>query len=198
MTNSELSMQFAAQLKTGKPFIYSVRDTANPNQKQLEIAQQVPTGTENTEVDFISLSLGWQSTTINRHWHGISTENLAKISSDGPVVGKLVEDAFAALLSSEVVPCSIEVEHYTKETDPLAFKTNVIDALQAGRNPAKPVENPRTKMVMKHNGNEVYRKTKLAVGNFDPAKHLKKLTYDTVEAAVGTGVSQAQTAPAVA
>lgn len=197
MNNSELSEKYAEQLKTGKSFIYGIKDTVNPNQKQLEIAQQVETGVEQGTIDFNAVSLGWKNTTINRHWQGISTENLAKMGGN-TVIGKSVSEAYAALFGGEIIPVSIKVDQYTKVTEPLLFKSNVIDPIHAGREGAKPMLNPQTGATIKHNGEEIYRRTSLAQGEYNPAVHGIKLSYDTVTAPVGSGVSVTNEVPAIA
>jgi hypothetical protein len=198
MNNAELSLKYAEQLKSGKAFIYGVKPTSNPNQMQLEIAQQISSGLETSgPIDFNAISLGWKSTSIARHWQGISVDNLQKMGGN-LVIGKPLDEAYAALFNGDIVPVSIKTEYYTKTTDPLAYKTNVIDPVHAGREGAKPVVNPQTSMEMTHNGEKVYRKTSLLQGEFTPQTHNLRLQYDTVEVGTGAAVEKAIEAPAIA
>jgi len=196
MKNDQLVENFSAQLETGKAFIYGITPTSNANQMQLEIAQRVQSKIDGG-VNFNAVSLGWTDSTIIRHWQGVAVTQLEKMGGDS-IIGKTCETAYASLFDGEVIPVSIKTEQYTKTTEPVLYKQNVVDPTHSGRTGASALENPTTKMVLTHKGDKIYRKTSLVQGVYNAAEHSTKLVYDTANVAVGETATAMEKAPAIA
>lgn len=153
LKNSEIQQRFASQLSSGRVFLVDVKDTKNPDVKQLEFAQQADLGSnQGSDADILQTLMGWSTGTILRTWQNASMQVLEGISL---TPGAFAEDVLAQ--TGLAGPFSLQVTEYTEETDPLKYNQNVIAPIHEGRAGAKAKVNPSTDEVITYQGKPVYR-----------------------------------------
>lgn len=153
LKNSEIQERFAEQLASGRVFLVDVKDTRNPEVKQLEFAQRVElTDREGSDADILQTLMNWSTGTILRTWQNASTQVLGDLElTPGQPADTLL--ARAGLTG----PFSLQITEYTEETDPLKYNRNVVTPILEQRSGAKAKINPSTNEVVTYQGKAVYR-----------------------------------------
>lgn len=88
-TNAEIAQQLGKELATGKPIIYAIEETKNPEYTMLYVAQEVKGARQVSEAD--ADFLGWDSKTIARCLRNCSAKKAAEFEVGDSLDGYNVE-----------------------------------------------------------------------------------------------------------
>lgn len=153
LKNSQIEEQFREQVESERVFLVGIKDTVNPDVKQLEFAQKVnlrDSGESNA--DILQTLMGWSSGTILRTWQNVSSQVLERLN---PRPGMFADDVLRP--AGLVGPFSLQITEYTENTNPVKFFQNVTTPILKQKSGAKAKINPQTGETVMFEGKPVYR-----------------------------------------